>query len=544
MKKSLLFGLSAIMLSSLLLTSCGYKEEQVDFEVKKYELVDDSEDYELKYNSLNLYYDGVVEYVDLNEFLGKLEGYIATEYVFSNINAMLGKAQYYWYTKVDENSSIIAEKVIVDYVNDTITLNNYRATSCIVQSESGSAAFEGIETKLKSSKEDLIGDSIKYDLKKYDFNVYFHGRKIYIPFVAANALYCSTYQQNIYLDYNDNKAHFVDYDLQEAKMDNIIIDEEQTEDFRKYNLNSFEFIMDNFYGLKDYKNINSFDEYISNYKELLLSTDPADNLEAYRTILLTNLNDMHTRLGNVSYYNEDRKVDNWNEEYCGTKRLHYNEVDSLLMDKYKNADLETFDKQGDTIIKYKGFHKTVSGRQYNILVVFFNYFLDDVSVRINRLLSLYSEYDYIIFDLSLNGGGYNTELFKILGTFYNSFDYNTRYIAGNSSVSYSISVPNNYNSKYSGKVSVITSECSFSCGNIMPSYVNSRLGQVTGGGMCAVIPYTLPDGTTIQLSSHNATYSPDNKPIEDGVEATTLIPYDDFFDYNKIINEYYIPSIQ
>ena len=159
------------------------------------------------------------------------------------------------------------------------------------------------------------------------------------------------------------------------------------------------------------------------------------------------------------------------------------------------------------------------------------------AVKLYNLLQSNPTYNHVIFDLSLNGGGYNTELFKLVGMGKENFKYITHRLGSNATLPANVSVPTRFMNL---DISCITSECSFSCGNIMPSYIVRRFGQVTGGGMCAVIPYVIADGTTIELSGHNAVYSPNNTPIEDGVEATTLIPYDDFFNYDKIINDYFL----
>ncbi|CRH45757.1 Uncharacterised protein [Chlamydia trachomatis] len=61
--------------------------------------------------------------------------------------------------------------------------------------------------------------------------------------------------------------------------------------------------MDYFYGLKYYKQIESFESFISaEDKAKLLSTDPEQYNKAYVNIFHKQLNELHTRLNSFSYY--------------------------------------------------------------------------------------------------------------------------------------------------------------------------------------------------------------------------------------------------
>ncbi|CRH45754.1 Uncharacterised protein [Chlamydia trachomatis] len=61
------------------------------------------------------------------------------------------------------------------------------------------------------------------------------------------------------------------------------------------------------------------------------------------------------------------------------------------------------------------------------------------------------------------------------------------------------------------------------------------IGKKTGGGMSAIMPITLIDGTTITISSpNNAVFGETNKEIESGVEPDINLEYDDFYNDEKI----------
>ena len=537
MKKRLLLGTLVLAFMSLSLTSCGYAPDNVSITDSDYTLEDCSNDYTLSNNKMTISKidDGIIEYVSVDYFLNSLNGFLNSSYLNRILNAYNGTATYFWYTKISEDSSkIITERIVVDYNKNTITLSNFFAAG--FELSRGGDSFDDI---IFETQDVDMGDPVVYNLSDYDFDIYFKNQTVYIPFVVANAIFCSSNQENLYLDNENQKVYFVDYDLKSSNVSEITYSNEQTEEFREYNLNSFEFIMDNFYGLKNYKNIGSFDEYISDYKEDLLSTDPVRNLSAYRSILLTNINEMHTRIGSVSYYLSDKTNDNWDVTYRGEKRNQYKELNENLV------ALRTAKISSDTY--YESVYSKVvedSGKKYAYLI--FDEFSDGIAAKIESKFS--DEYDYIIIDLSLNVGGYSDELYRILGLMTDEpIVTQSRYMLSNAKTESIFGTKTNKSGDYKhdaydSKYYVIASECSFSCGNIMPAIcgeynIATVIGNKTCGGMCAVFPYVLADGTSLQISSTVAQYAND-KPLEDGydIDDKYKIEYDNYFDVNYIIN--------
>ncbi|QJG66382.1 hypothetical protein HGG64_01495 [Mycoplasma phocoeninasale] len=80
----------------------------------------------------------------------------------------------------------------------------------------------------------------------------------------------------------------------------------------------------------------------------------------------------------------------------------------------------------------------------------------------------------------------------------------------------------------------------FSAANQLTSIVKEMgiakiIGQRTGGGMSAIMPITLLDGTTVTISSpNNAVFGENNESIEDGIAPDMELAYDKFYDYDYI----------
>ncbi|SYV90216.1 transmembrane protein and tail specific protease [Metamycoplasma alkalescens] len=76
---------------------------------------------------------------------------------------------------------------------------------------------------------------------------------------------------------------------------------------------------------------------------------------------------------------------------------------------------------------------------------------------------------------------------------------------------------------------------SFSAANQLTSIVKEMgiakiIGQKSGGGMSAIMPIVLNDGTTITISSpNNAVHGENNQEIESGIEPDIKLDYKDFY---------------
>ncbi|MCR5805955.1 MAG: S41 family peptidase [Oscillospiraceae bacterium] len=85
---------------------------------------------------------------------------------------------------------------------------------------------------------------------------------------------------------------------------------------------------------------------------------------------------------------------------------------------------------------------------------------------------------------------------------------------------------------YDFKFGIITSDVSFSCGNLLPSVAHDNgialFGERSGGGACAVLPLSTPEGGYYQISSALRLADKNGESIDSGIPVDIdLVRYDD-----------------
>ena len=162
----------------------------------------------------------------------------------------------------------------------------------------------------------------------------------------------------------------------------------------------------------------------------------------------------------------------------------------------------------------------------------------------------------VILDIATNGGGVVGVMMKLLSLLSKDNDSSIfmRFDKSDQIIEYKSFVDINNDGEYTLQDSfgrlfnfyILTSDCSFSCGNAFPCYAQKEgiakiIGQTSGGGECAVAIHYLPNSEYIYHSSnlHLGYYDYENKQFigfESG--ATPDYPIEtvdaDFFNINKL----------
>lgn len=134
----------------------------------------------------------------------------------------------------------------------------------------------------------------------------------------------------------------------------------------------------------------------------------------------------------------------------------------------------------------------------------------------------------IIFNVTLNGGGYIGAAYEIMGFLtdkpFNVWTYNP--LSGEKK----IEIIKSKKQKYDFNYFVLTAPVSFSAGNIFPQLVrDNNLGKIIGydtfGGSSAIGYYILPTGDIIQLSSNTVFTNKNFETTEFGVKPD--YPFDE-----------------
>ncbi|MBU4692611.1 hypothetical protein KQ876_00100 [Mycoplasma sp. CSL7491-lung] len=417
---------------------------------------------------------------------------------------------------------------------------------------------------------------VEYSLADANFKFINTNNDILMPLPIFNILFANPNYYNLYLS-NDNIVGFnTIYQKQQDKLNKIsYISSSQDKKDRDYNFNTLKFLMNNFYGLKDKKfKDKKWESTISEYqKQLILSTDVNKNNYGYVDVLQNNLSDRHTVVRNFSFYNgnfqnNDGNLDKISNYGMQNVNLNNSLLSTIFLYEQKSKYLELQNKEKFNDLKVE--NNTAFLTTYNfdfrenpdlILNSTFQFYKDKLS-RIKKDNSQKSENEKIkniVIDLTTNGGGETISLFKALSFLTNKpiYDYQINMNDNSVIVNY-YNVDNNENNDFSDndsfqddfKFYILTSNSTFSAANIMAHIAKDNnlatiIGNNSGGGAFSVLPTSLPDGTTLYMSSVNGSFSNKNNnqeinniddltDVEEPVIPQIKIDYKDFYDLKYI----------
>lgn len=525
-------------------------KEEVDF-------VPYGQEYLVRHSRMSLYYvdQKLLPYVEISEMINTLNGFLNANSIWAFKNIFTNSKSYY-------NGSL---KLKVNWLHNTITVkkldffnftNNTNNTNY-----SHYLKYTGINYI------DYGKDEIQFNLNDYGFDILYYKGKVLIPLAIFNALFCANNYYSLY--YNGSKVIGTEFWLSD-KINNIerlkdgaytIYESAKwiTEEYRKHNLNYLNFVFDYFYGLRDAKNIIKTNDFISQeMKNKILSLNVDDNNEGYAKFLFGKLDDLHTSMTMLSFFNQkNNKLSMLNPNFIkSNKNTKYNNLlTKLTMTRkvYHNIEEDSDDIRfkGNTAIITLNSFKTGTKREINSSDgwKYDSYFF--MQKAMNEIKN-HGEIKNIVLDLSTNGGGNVSAMRRVLGFLTNN-EIHTYTRNSLSHEIYKISTKTdtngdglyNENDGYGEyKWYVLTSFNTFSAANEFTAVAKDMgiatiIGEKSGGGMCSIMPMVLPDGTTSVISSNNQgiLYNPKTKEvaeIEDGIEPNYAYLQDDFYDDNKL----------
>ena len=330
-----------------------------------------------------------------------------------------------------------------------------------------------------------------------------------------------------------------------------------SKEYAEYVYDAMMFNMDHFYGLKEFKKIDSFAKLTieKGLKDDMLSGDVEKMENAYFTMLLKHLEDGHTAYLTppvLSDYDEFEL-----DVSCYSKKEIAKQQENETMDNLRKSLKvdKPFEIIGDTAFIY--FDNFV-GLDDEIL---YGGNLEEHIASNNAALFAYSYKQIkankavknVVVDLVTNNGGDADGLVYCLGTLLGKYYIDAENpLTGSRNHSTFMTdinidgvidekdVPlcNDYN------IYMLDSKFAFSCGNLFPvaaKYNNSNvkiLGDRTGGGTCVISTSFNGIGSSFTKSSAlmlTKKVDGEYKNIEDGAEVDTVIDYDKMLDRNYIV---------
>ncbi len=167
---------------------------------------------------------------------------------------------------------------------------------------------------------------------------------------------------------------------------------------------------------------------------------------------------------------------------------------------------------------------------------------------LNRLYDSYRDtVKNVVIDLSINGGGEAVALGYALS--FMTDDPVTVSIKNpitGAKFTQSVNIdndldPTTQNDSFAGKFNfyILTSKCSFSCGNAMPCIAKDNgyatiIGETSGGGDCVVSHAVSVEGSTWQMSGTSMIVDKNGNSVDTGAAVDHEYPIADFYDMKKL----------
>ncbi|QVK18296.1 hypothetical protein KHQ81_00850 [Mycoplasmatota bacterium] len=472
------------------------------------EVKDLSDEYSIDANTLTTYTNSndINRYVNIEEFIQFFEGAIHPLSVEKDKDLTLS-LEVETENEIGENEKYNA-RIVFDSDDETIYFSDFHYSEYLnVDAETdfgeGLVVIDYI-TESKSLEKTM-------DLKPYGINIVEKDNKYYIPLYLANLLLTGDsahiYDVNytLYLFDNFSDAMFTE-DLttyQKVKATNKLFSNSK---------NFLALLFDYYYGLKDYKQVDSYIKEFNDYE-----LEEQDNfLDYYNelTEFLVDNDDLHTWLISTGY---NLDMESYTPDLSNLKKssnIYRNAISSYVSHQ---CSLQTEE------ITYE----EIDGVMY----IKINAFSEQTDELLKPVMEIASQYDDIVFDVKCNGGGMVSGVIHLLSYMTDEpidIHYRDEVLDINNNLIFETTESNYMDKNYY----VVTSPVTFSAANLFVSIVKeNELGVVIGepslGGACAIKMVVLPDGSIIQMSGPIGFTNSDYETIENGVTVDfELIPSD------------------
>ena len=404
-----------------------------------------------------------------------------------------------------------------------------------------------------------------FDYLRNDGELYFPLGLLDLSFSESSGLYVTYNYKNLYAstapdDFGDlafkDGFSYTSVDDQMAKavgystMPDYLI---------KYNASAFLYVMQNFYGLRKYHNIENMKQFYKNNGLYDKFYSGVASTRGYAFSEAVNLfDDNHTGIVRVnSAWGENTRAP-YAKGIVARNKLE-DRLKVLRKEKYQGTNISSTYEPAEGDIRYSDDGKTAmfffDSFKYGTYDQVFNangtvkstaykydtffLFRDTLNTISNR-----SSVENVIIDVSLNGGGTLGVLMKLLPLLSKNNRSSINFYDDSDEVIYTYKSSSDINGDglytesdaYGNRFNfyILTSDCSFSCGNAFPCYAQEMgvkiIGETSGGGECAVAIHYLPNSQYVYHSSnlHLGSYNSSTKVFkgfEDG--ATPDIPLTD-----------------
>ncbi|TKA59559.1 hypothetical protein MBOVa_1340 [Mycoplasmopsis bovis 8790] len=492
-------------LISISATSNSDSDTSISLKLKEFDLIPLAKELnrEPKNAKVKMYIHNDVAYIGIQEFLKSVSKIVKNENINFNFNG--DKVVLTYKTAIKSSNPLT---LTIDYTKQKIFVSNYNFFTEVLRNfERGE---EKLDIQFLDKKYKNQTESFEYDLKKYEIDILRDKNDLYLPQILLNQILLN--ESNVQTYFNGevlNLFRFAEsvqglgsvYLKQSAKNNDKNIPQGLKEFQTKY----FSFLLDYYYGVKPESN-DSYKGFIEEYKNQITNTNNDIHYLSTRKIV-NDLDDFHSAYIMDGYYSKSPDVIKHpiplNKRV--SDRLKLGEELGKLYFKNNIEYSNVYTPDGETsVISFKSFEENSAKHIEN-------------SLREAKNKGVKN----IIFNVTLNGGGYIGSAFEIMGFLtdqpFNVWTYNP--LPGEKK----IETIKSKKPKYDFNYFVLTAPFAFSAGNIFPQLVrDNNLGKVIGydtfGGSSAIGYYILPTGDIIQLSSNTVFTNKNFETTEFGIK--------------------------
>ena len=456
--------------------------------------------------------------------------------IFDNFNSFTQTAG----TKTLVSTMDLPEAEMVDVISLLKKLHGYSETDPETQEQAADATEDETETEeaTDAGKEENVaepslfaikygeyvnraGDAVMLNLSDYEIDIIGSDDECYIPFQTMNDLL----ENETYILYvfDGEKVLGSGYGCDLINAMDSAPKHDMSKEFAFFNYNELRLLLDCKYGLKQEHDIEDFEIFLNINTDLVSDLASTDPMRASLSLIrLTSLyfDDLHSDFIRGSYlYERDPRIEQQIKSvYTGPSNTKFDELAEIFQNARKEvyrAWVPGYEEVGDTaFITFDKFD--VTRENYYEPGIDRDQPQDTIDLIIyanSQIKREGSPIRNIVLDLSNNYGGDTSAAVFVISWFLGEADIALKDVFTGAETNAMYLADVNLDGEFNEndtvgtgyKLYCLTSNCSFSCGNLVPAACKSSgkvtlVGQTTGGGSCVVLPCTTAAGTVFQIS--------------------------------------------
>lgn len=451
-----------------------------------------------------------IPFVDVTDFITLLNGLIdeTTQVTLLDDHTVKVFVEYELtpeeMAEIGTENPVFTESVIFDFLEQTVTAPNIDSFDYF-SGESETDFGAGLEL-VDSYEEELPGFSADVSEYGFSFEIIQEGdsTKYLLPLSLADLFLTGSMfdvVQNGDMLYGIDTYQLNNLPAKVTRANGTITDEIKTE-----SRHFLSFVFDYFYGLKDYKSIDSFETYV---EEKFLGITP---FEKGLYTFVDSLEDMHTGVITTGHYNPSYEHYRYYDDYPQHIIDYFNSSYGCNCDLIQNDENFEIEIEENSIayLKINGFTEE---------------FRTEVAPYMEEIRE--ANVESVVLDLSCNGGGVLAGVYHLLNYLTNDdITVYTTTQGARSSWTYDVEGDLAIDADFF----IVTSSVTYSAANLFTALAKEMglaktIGEKTGGGACSIKTIVLPNGAILQISSNmNLSFST-FETVEEGIDVDYALPF-------------------